>query len=323
MLCHDRIAIHHGRTRSKTHNITGRVYYEGETVGITKAVERMCHGGQILTTMDTWKAVSGMAERQLGSPQIIDCGEHLLLRSKKKDGDIKNVSKQILQLVPRKFAYNYFAERGRKPGDPNIDKSSIRGRKFSPLKTKGKLRASFFDAPYTNGKVTIAFIHTVNRDDENLSDRVRDKNSATLSKIVRSLLTCRDCPGYECQEDNGSWMLAFHKIVDAVSFSLNLQKKLQEAPIHVKVGIHCGPYTSMGPHAVTGRADYFGPIVNRAARVTSATPIDHVCVGMAIDSGEVIVPPDFGSLIHLKYVGKERLKGVTTDIALFVCSRHT
>eukprot|EP00560_Eucampia_antarctica_P009171 CAMPEP_0197827728 /NCGR_PEP_ID=MMETSP1437-20131217/4454_1 /TAXON_ID=49252 ORGANISM="Eucampia antarctica, Strain CCMP1452" /NCGR_SAMPLE_ID=MMETSP1437 /ASSEMBLY_ACC=CAM_ASM_001096 /LENGTH=463 /DNA_ID=CAMNT_0043428703 /DNA_START=521 /DNA_END=1912 /DNA_ORIENTATION=+ len=318
-----RIAIHHGPTRSKFHDMTGRIYYEGATVGITKAVEKMCHGGQILTTMETWRAVSGMAERQLGSPQVLDCGEHLLLRSKKKDSNTSTISKQILQLLPRKFAYDYFTARGRRPSDSRNKKDAIIGRKFPPLITKGQTSASFYDAPYSNGKVTIVFINTVNRDDENLSDRVKEKNSTKLAKIIRSVLIIGDNPGYECQEDKGSWMLAFHRIVDGVSFGLNLQERIESAPLHVKVGIHSGPFTSMGPHAVTGRADYFGPIVNRAARVTSATESNNVFVGMAVESGEVIVPPDFGSFIHLKFVAKQQLKGVTTDMALFSCSRIT
>lgn len=61
-----RFGIHHGPTSSRVHEMTGRTVYSGEGVKISKAVEGMCHGGQILTTMETWKAVSGMAERYLG-----------------------------------------------------------------------------------------------------------------------------------------------------------------------------------------------------------------------------------------------------------------
>ena len=77
-----RFGIHHGPTTSRTHEATGRIVYSGIAVKIAKAVEGMCHGGQILTTMETWKAVSGMAERYLGRPQVLDCGEHLLFETK-------------------------------------------------------------------------------------------------------------------------------------------------------------------------------------------------------------------------------------------------
>jgi len=77
-----RFGIHHGPTTSMIHENTGRTVYAGEAVQIAKAIEGMCHGGQILTSMETWKAVSGMAERYLGRPQVLDCGEHLLFESK-------------------------------------------------------------------------------------------------------------------------------------------------------------------------------------------------------------------------------------------------
>lgn len=319
-----RMGIHHGATRSKVHSMTGRIFYEGETVSITKAIEKMCHGGQILTTIETWKMVGGMSERELGSPQVLDCGEHLLYQNKKKDKSA-TVSKQILQLVPRRFAYDYFSARGTASVDSNIkgnNKSKIiKGRQFPPLVTKGQLSASFHDAPFSNSKATIVFVYTVNRNDVDLSDRVRDKNSATLSKIVRNLLVRGDPPGYECQQDNGSWMLAFHKTVHAVSFSLNLLETVSSAPLQVKVGIHTGTFTSMGPHAVTGRADYFGPIVNRAARVASTADDSSSVLGLPVEIGEVIVPPDFGSSVNVKFIGQQKLKGVSVNMALFSCHK--
>jgi hypothetical protein len=62
--------------------MTGRTVYSGKAVDIAKTVEGMCHGGQILTTMETWKAVSSMAEIYLGHPQVLDLGEHLLFETK-------------------------------------------------------------------------------------------------------------------------------------------------------------------------------------------------------------------------------------------------
>lgn len=197
----------------------------------------------------------------------------------------------------------------------------MKGRQFPPLITKGQLSASFHDAPFSNSKATIVFVYTVNRNDVDLSDRVRDKNSATLSKIVRNLLVRGDPPGYECQQDNGSWMLAFHKTVHAVSFGLNLLETISSAPLQVKVGIHTGTFTSMGPHAVTGRADYFGPIVNRAARVAAMADESSSVLGLPVESGEVIVPPDFGSSVNVKYIGQQKLKGVSVVMALFSCHK--
>ena len=38
----------------------------------------------------------------------------------------------------------------------------------------------------------------------------------------------------------------------------------------VKMGIYAGVPTRVVPHTTTGRADYFGPLVNRAARYCHA-----------------------------------------------------
>merc|ERR1719203_390913 len=80
-----RFGMHHGPTTNHKHKTTGRTVYQGEAVDVAKAIEKMSHGGQILTTVETWRAVSGMAEQFLGSPQVMDCGEHLLYDPKKAD----------------------------------------------------------------------------------------------------------------------------------------------------------------------------------------------------------------------------------------------
>lgn len=53
------LGIHHGPTTRPVHEMTGRTVYSGEGVKIAKAVEGVCHGGQILCTTETWKAVEG------------------------------------------------------------------------------------------------------------------------------------------------------------------------------------------------------------------------------------------------------------------------
>ena len=62
-------------------------------------------------------------------------------------------------------------------------------------------------------------------------------------------------PGYECQEDNGRWMLAFARMAHAVTFGLQLKSCLHEVSSLLgnvdrenmfKVGILSGPFTAMG-----------------------------------------------------------------------------
>lgn len=161
-------------------------------------------------------------------------------------------------------------------------------------------------------------------------------NSALLIYLacVRKLL--RRFNGYECQEAEGSFMLAFKEPVEAVLFCLLVSKRAQpegaqcqnrcwggarrgrlqvqeemvnevwsnEAlqlgpcrPLYgpsnevlflgprVKMGIYEGRPNRICPHTTTGRADYFGPFVNRPADTprlgasnaapTSAEPSKH------------------------------------------------
>ena len=64
-------------------------------------------------------------------------------------------------------------------------------------------------------------------------------------------------------------MLAFDRIENGIKFGLDLKEDvLKNADLFgnvdkeraFRVGIHWGPFLSMGPHTVSGHADYFGPI---------------------------------------------------------------
>jgi hypothetical protein len=241
------MGLHHGPTTSHIHEITLRTFYKGEALDVAKTVSHAAHGGMILTTLETWRSVSGMAERYLGSPQVIDCGTHIL------DGER---SQSMVQLVAKKQAFDYFYWRGRIREQNRKERKE--GRRFSRISSIKQVSTSFFDAPYSGNVVTLVFAFTAYMITD-LSDGAKLINTATLAKILRSHLSSSEPPGYECQEDGGNWMLAFHSVSSAVTFGTTLVGSLRDAPINVKVGIHTGSFTSMGPHAVTGRADYFGP----------------------------------------------------------------
>ncbi|KAL7532831.1 hypothetical protein ACHAXR_004878 [Thalassiosira sp. AJA248-18] len=337
-----RFGIHHGPAICRLHEMTGRTLYTGEGGKISKAVERMCHGGQILTTMETWKAVSGMAERYLGRPQILDCGEHLLFETKNPNAGsggytTTRYTRRIMQLVPSDLAFDFFEARGRrdvpyedgKMGFEIKDASAVNGRLFPPLTSKRQMTTCFLNAPYANGRVTICFVYTVGLDE---SPDNRAQNLGVLAKYLRKQLLLLNPPGYECQEDNGCWMLAFDRMAHAVTFGLQLKSTLQGAAEDLlgnvdrenmfKIGIMSGPFTSMGPHKITGMADYFGPIVNRASRVASNCEHGQVCVGIPLSNGVTADPPDFGPTVNVSLQGIKKLKGITIDVAIFACSKR-
>ena len=318
-----RFGVHHGPTTSKVHEMTRRTVYSGEAVKIAKSVEGMCHGGQILCTMETWMAVSGMAERYLGRPQILDCGEHLLFET--SDGTtVTRYKRRIMQLVPQELAFDFFEARGRREVPSNDgsgtlrleikNASTVKGRLFPPILSKKQLTTGFLNAPYANGRVTICFMYTNGVEDTNVKE--------SIAKFVRKELKSVNPPGYECQEDNGCWMLAFDRMASAVFFGIQLvssmENKMDRDDIF-KIGIVTGPYTSMGPHKTTGMADYFGPIVNRAARVASNCQLGQVCVGIPLDDGVAADPPDFGPEVSVHLEGMKKLKGISVDTAIFSC----
>merc|ERR1712178_247567 len=115
-----------------------------------------------------------------------------------------------------------------------------------------------------------------------------------LRSCVRELLTEGGRSGYECQEDEGAFMLAFPNLSETAAFAHALQGELAEHPwqdelrarspafsqgLRVGIGALHVSYTSRGPHATTGRADYFGTIVNRTARIAQAAHAGQVLFG--------------------------------------------
>lgn len=303
-----RMGVHHGHTASATHEITHRTFFKGEGIDIAKALEKGAHGGQILTNVETWKAVSGMGERYLGSPQILDLGKHELGEANKK-------TQRLLQLVPKQLAFNYCAFRGTRQLSHN---ERPEGRTFPPPKTYMQLSTGFFDAPYVDNKVTIVFINTVTT--RELDEKKMTEHSHKLANLIRNLLIRSKPPGYECQEDNGTWMLAFHCVGSSIMFGLNLIDKLNSSnsPLLAKVGVHSGIYASMGPHTITGRADYFGPVVNRAARIAANSNTGEVRLGIPKPGLKNFQPPKVKE-VEVRYLGTELFKGVNVEMCLFAC----
>lgn len=103
----------------------------------------------------------------------------------------------------------------------------------------------------------------------------------------------RNYGGYEVKTEGDAFMVAFPTALSAVWWCLTVQKKLLEESwpleilecedgknvlddngliiargLSVRMGIHCG-FPSCEPDPITHRMDYFGQMVNRAARVNS------------------------------------------------------
>ncbi|CAB9511245.1 Putative serine/threonine-protein kinase/receptor [Seminavis robusta] len=317
-----RMAIHAGDVVPVTSDLSGRVAYGGETHYIAKSLECMSHGGQILVTSDVWNVASHLADSSLGSPQVVDLGNHVMLThsSNMYDGII---AKNVLQLVPSSLAHDYLLSRRVSPMHTNTDQEAAaqRGRTFPPVMTKKCLSASFHDAPFANNTVAMLFVYTAEAE-----KLVADPTVllAALSKQIGTLLHEFQVlqKGYQCKD----FMLAFGDVADALRFGLAIQQYLENHTILelslaglVKVGVCEGEFTSMGPHPTTGRADYFGKVVNRASRVAAAAAPGCVYLGKeAADLDECNLMP-LSNGYMLDFLGVWSLKGVPEDFALYKC----
>eukprot|EP01096_Ripella_sp_DP13-Kostka_P005021 TRINITY_DN1764_c0_g3_i2.p1 TRINITY_DN1764_c0_g3~~TRINITY_DN1764_c0_g3_i2.p1 ORF type:complete len:1071 (+),score=614.96 TRINITY_DN1764_c0_g3_i2:168-3380(+) len=112
----------------------------------------------------------------------------------------------------------------------------------------------------------------------------------THNRLMRNLL--KKYQGYEVKTEGDAFMVAFSSSLNAVNYCLTVQEELlkQTWPenlttengaheerdasgnvlfkgLRVRMGIHNGDPICQ-PDPVTGRMDYFGPVVNRAARVS-------------------------------------------------------
>ena len=132
--------------------------------------------------------------------------------------------------------------------------------------------------------------------------------------------------GYEVKTEGDAFMVAFSTGQQAVDWCLRVQERLMQAPwpeailsqeeasehlsedgkplfrgLRVRMGVHSGePICQPDPN--TGRMDYFGGMVNRAARVGGAGHGGQVLV-----SGSVLYRSDSGDVVDL---GEHRLKGL-------------
>lgn len=303
------------------------VSYEGETLTITKNLLRMANGGQILSTAETWDVASYVIGSMLSFPQVLDHGSHVIQKGRMmRDGVI---TKRIIQLVPSNLAYDYF--RARKlssiPGQHSyrlaLSNRRLPGRRFPPVSSLQKVSPSFHDAPFVGNEVTIAFV--------NLSEMGESEASSVVNLIGIILDGMPEFGGYQCQNE----MLAFNRPLDAILFGLYLRNELASREPRQAISgasdvsqlltyacIH-EPFLTMGPHRTTGRADYFGKIVNRAARLSKAIGCGTVCLGIICsdiqslkECGGRTYPIDYPT-IKWRFGGTKKLKGVPGKISVY------
>lgn len=171
-------------------------------------------------------------------------------------------------------------------------------------------------AAFPTGIVTLVFT-----DIEGSSDLWEQHRGAFHASLEEHNRLMREAAarwnGVEVKTVGDAFLLAFAKPSDAVQWAVDAQQSLAQhewppdiGAIRVRIGMHTGdPILGQHPNGVW---DYFGPPVNRAARVEAAGHGGQTLVSnSARELAQPELPPDIAFLdlgVHrLKGVGEERL----------------
>ena len=204
------------------------------------------------------------------------------------------------------------------------------------------LHASSLSPPPGVKSGTAAIAFTDIKDSTSLWERIPRAMKHALSlhnALIRESLAIYG--GYEVKTIGDAFMVAFASASDAVNFGLKVQLDLHAAAwdkellasdlckhdafgmwrgLLVRIGINCGE-VDVEVNKITGRVDYLGHIVNKAARTESASAPGSVTVTPEVlEEIEVCVDNSEASgaqLLYLKVpLGSIRLKGIVEDVAL-------
>lgn len=280
-----------------------------EAVKWTNTVSEFSHGGQIVLSDSVWDRLKEQLV-QLGNPVVEDLGCHLVL----------NDEVMLMLLLPR----------------------DLECRRFDKLMSPYQLAPGMRDAPSAHKPLTMVFTFIegarplVRCHAEELAERIK-----TLCMVARELL--RKHNGYECQELQGDFMLAFFNPVSAVmwcsEFQLRVREKFrewdresqdQELRFSMSMGIETGIPASVSPHKTSGRADYFGNIVNQTARIAKAAHGGQVLIGgeawnafqadadqcSTVTGTEPVERLTGSTVVMFKFHGYYAFKGISLPIAL-------
>jgi class 3 adenylate cyclase len=203
----------------------------------------------------------------------------------------------------------------------------------------------------------VTFVFTDVQNSTNLWATVPDAMDASLEAhdtIMRTLLT--KFRGYEVKTEGDAFMVSFFSAIDAILWCLAVQEALVaytwpdallEAPsarrevstatgavlfagVRVRMGIHTG-HPNCRRNPVTARMDYFGPVVNRTARLSdSAHGGQVVCTQEVFDllKNAQLTPEFFTdeteraviAAVHADDCGNHPYKGIQELVRVFQLS---
>ncbi|KAJ9458497.1 hypothetical protein DIPPA_13515 [Diplonema papillatum] len=264
-----RVGIHYGKADIQTNPITGRADYFGPTVNKAARVEAAATGGLVAVTDQVLEALTPAQLERLRHPILIPYGAVQL----KGVSGRTNISGLLpVTLEGRKLEVD---PRNRKKSRAPEGRVAL---VFCDIQGAGKL----WDAAPTAMAVA----------------------SNTYNTVLHALVA--ENHGYLVKAAGDQFSIAFQNTFEACRFALNVQTSLLEQTWPTELAEHSlaacvkkedvllwnGPRARIGVHsglvetesnALTGRTDYFGPTVNKAARVEAAS-----CGGLVLVTGDVM-----------------------------------
>ena len=179
---------------------------------------------------------------------------------------------------------------------------------------------SYIGSPMQAPTGTVTLVFTDIQDSTPLWERHGPRFEDCLAihnRVMREQIAATG--GYEVKTEGDAFMVAFARATDAARFALASQIALHQAPwlpevgeVLVRMGLHTGePISTLD--SATGRMDYFGPAVNRAARVASAGHGGQILLSEAAHSAAAEALSD----AFVRDLGEHRLKGLERPEHLF------
>ena len=166
------------------------------------------------------------------------------------------------------------------------------------------------DSAVPTGEVT--FLFTDLEGSTSLWERVPDEMDAALAehdRRLREVFGRRN--GYVFTTAGDSFAVAFDDADDALVAAIEAQRRLiepcGEIPIRIRMGLHTGTATARD-------GDYFGAVVNRAARLMSSAHGGQVIVSGATSA---LVDHELPDDVDLVDLGKHRLKDLLSPEHIF------
>ena len=231
------------------------------------------------------------------------------------------------------------------PANAGLGSPTAAGAVSSTPSSAAEQYSSSFAQRAPEGEVTFVFTDVQNS--TKLWELAADGMNKALERhdsLLRMLLQVYK--GYEVKTEGDAFMVTFFNPFDAVRWCLACQTALLENVwpedvlaqpsgkqewrngqmvfngIRIRMGIHFG-HPACRRNPITGRMDYFGPVVNRSARVSdSAHGGQVVCTAEVADRLTAgIAAGEFPtSTLHLKDLGFHRYKGITELVQVFQIS---